>query len=213
MPIPASQIVEVNPRIITPGGNDLEFNALFLSSSSVIPLSQFVLAFTSATDVGNYFGMNSQEYALAGTYFQGFNNSMNKPAALLIAPRVSAAVAAFVRSGTFTGTLAALQEITSGTFNITLGEAAVELTSISFASATSLSGVAAALQDALQAWTPSEGSAPVAVSSATVTYNSTLNAFTVTSGSAGADASLVMPSGSVATALGFYADSGAVLSA
>lgn len=213
MPIPASQIVEVNPRIITPGGNDLEFNALFLSSSSVIPLSQFVLAFTSAADVGNYFGMDSQEYALAGTYFQGFNNSMAKPAALLIAPRVSTAVAAFVRSGAFSGTLASLQEITAGTFNITLGEAAVELTGISFASATSLSGVAAALQDALQAWTPSEGSAPVAVSSATVGYNSTLNAFTVTSGSAGADASLVMPSGSVATALGFDADSGAVLSA
>lgn len=213
MPIPASQIVEVNPRVITPGGSDLDFNALFLSSSQAIPLSQFVLAFTSAADVGNYFGLDSQEYSLAGTYFQGFNNSQAKPSALLIAPRVNSAVAAFVRSGPFTGTLALLNEITAGTFNITLDETEVELSEISFASATSLSGVASALQTALQAWTPTQGETPVAVSSATVSYNSTLNAFTVTSGAAGADDSIIMPTGSIATALGFDEDAGAVLSA
>lgn len=212
MPIPASQIVEVNPRIVTPGGNDLEFNALFLSASSVIPLSQFVLAFTSAADVGAYFGLESSEYTLAATYFQGFNNSQAKPNALLIAPRVNTAVAAFARTGAFTGTLAGLKEITAGTFNITLGEAEVELSSISFASATSLSGCATILETALQAWTPSSGTAPTAVTGATVTYSSTLNAFTVTSGAAGYDDSLVMPTGTVATALGFDTDSGAVLS-
>lgn len=200
MPIPASQIVEVNPRIVTPGGNDLEFNALFLSSSSVIPLSQFVLAFTSATDVGAYFGLDSEEYALAGTYFQGFDNSQSKPHALLIAPLMNAARAAFVRGGVFTLTLADLTAITDGTFNITLGGVAAELTGISFATATSLSACAAILQTALQAESESE-----AVSGATVTYSSTLNAFTVTSGAEGADASIALPSGTVASALGFAA--------
>ena len=50
MPIPASQIVQVNPRLITPGGSDLEFNGLMLSSSGVIPLSQFVISFSSAAE-------------------------------------------------------------------------------------------------------------------------------------------------------------------
>ena len=208
MPIPASQIVEVNPRIITPGGTDLAFNALFLSSSTAIPLSQFVLAFTSATDVGNYFGLDSNEYSLAATYFQGFNNSQAKPSALLIAPRLASAVPAFVRSAPYSGTLAALKEITSGTFNITLGETDVELSGISFATATSYSECAATLQTALQA-----GDEDVAVAQATVTYSSTLKSFTVTSGVAGADASLALPTGTVATALGFSADAGAVVSA
>ena len=79
MPIPASQIVQVNPRIVTPGGTDLEFNGLMLSSSGVIPLSQFVLSFSSADDVGAYFGLDSQEYALAQVYFMGYDDSFSKP--------------------------------------------------------------------------------------------------------------------------------------
>ena len=212
MPIPASQIVEVNPRIVTPGGNDLDFNALFLSPSGVIPMSQFVLAFTSAADVGRYFGLDSNEYVLAGTYFQGFDNSQNKPHALLIAPRVNAARAAFVRSGAYEQTLADLTNITDGTFNITLGGANVELTDISFASATSYSEVAYALQTAIQAWTPLEGSAPMAVTAATVEYTSVFNAFVVTSGTAGVDADIALPTGSVASIMGFTADNGAVVS-
>lgn len=210
MPIPASQIVEVNPRIVTPGGNDLEFNALFLSSSSVIPLSQFVLAFTSATDVGNYFGMDSVEYSLAGTYFQGFNNSQAKPAALLIAPYVSSAQKAFVRGGTFTGTLSDLTDITAGTFNITIDENAIELTGITFASATSLSAVAAALQTELNAWEDDNNNTPSAVANATVQYSTLFKSFTVTSGDAGEDDSIVLPTGTVASALGFDDDAAVI---
>lgn len=212
MPIPASQIVEVNPRVITPGGDDLDFNALFLSSSSVIPLSQFVLAFTSATDIGNYFGLDSQEYALAGTYFQGFTNSQTKPHALLIAPRVNADVPAFVRAGQYGGTLEDLQSISDGTFNITLGGAQVELSGINLTLAMSYSEAAEILQTAIQAWTPLEGTAPLAVTAATVQYSSTFRAFTVTSGSAGTDNDLAMPLGTVASAMAFDAEEGAVVS-
>ncbi len=212
MPIPASQIVEVNPRIVTPGGNDLEFNALFLSSSSVIPLSQFVLAFTSAVDVGNYFGMDSTEYSLAATYFQGFDNSQAKPNALLIAPYVSAALPAFARGAQYTGTLADLTDITTGTFNCTIDENDIELTGITFAAATSFSDVAAALETALNAWQDDNNSTPTAVANATVKYSSVFKAFTITSGDAGTDDSFVLPTGTVASALGF-ADDAAVLSA
>lgn len=202
MPIPASQIVEINPRIVTPGGTDLDFNALFLSSSASIPLSQFVLAFTSATDVGNYFGLDSAEYSLAATYFQGFNNSQAKPKALLIAPRVNAAVPAFVRSGAFSGTVASLQEITAGTFNVTLGGNTAQLTGLNFAAQNTLSGVANVIQTALNAV------GTTAVGSATVAYST--DHFVITSGAAVADGTFSAASGSVAVPLGLDADAATV---
>lgn len=199
MPIPASQIVEVNPRVIAPGGNDLDFNALFLTSSTVIPMSQFVVAFTSAADVGAYFGLGSEEYILASTYFQGFNNSQAKPSALMFAPRVSASIPAFVRGDAYAGTLADLQAITDGTFTISLGGVEAELTGISFVTATSYSEAANILQTALNAYTDGGN----AFTTATVTYDSTLAAFTVTSGEAGVDDGITLPSGTIASTLGF----------
>lgn len=208
MPIPASQIVEVNPRVVAPGGNDLDFNSLFLTSSTIIPLSQFVVAFTSAADVGAYFGLDSEEYSLASTYFQGFNNSQAKPNALMFAPRVDSAQPAFVRGAAYGGTLADLQGVTDGTFSIALGGVTVELDSLTFATATSFSSVADMLQTAINGWKPTEGSAPAAVTAAMVSYDSTLGAFTVTSGTAGPDDGIALPSGSVASLLGF--DNGVV---
>ena len=82
MSIPASQIVQVNPRLLTPGGTDLEFNGLLLSGSDFIPSSQLVLPFPDADSVGEYFGMESDEYKAAAIYFQGYNNSFKKPRAL-----------------------------------------------------------------------------------------------------------------------------------
>ena len=198
MPIPASQIVEVNPRVITPGGNDLEFNALFLSDSSVIPLSQFVLAFTSATDVGNYFGLNSEEYLLSATYFQGFNNSQVKPSALLFAPLCNTAKNAFLRGGALGKTaLATLNTITSGTFNVMLAGRNCQLTGLSFASAQTMSDVTDTIQTALQSATNAN------VTSATCTYST--DHFVVTAGANGADATFSAASGPVAVALGLDA--------
>ena len=57
MPIPASFIVSVVPRLISPGGRDLEFNGLFLTQSAIIPYPQMVETFTSADAVAKYFGM------------------------------------------------------------------------------------------------------------------------------------------------------------
>lgn len=203
MPIPASQIVEVNPRVVTPGGSDLEFNALFLSESGVIPLSQFVLAFTSATDVGNYFGLDSNEYKLSATYFQGFNNSQAKPSALLFAPLLNAAQPAFVRGGALgKSALDTLNTITSGTFSITLAGRNCQLSGLNFAAATSMSAVASIIQTALQAATNAN------VTSATASYST--DHFVITAGANGEDATFSAASGAVAVALGLDAASATV---
>lgn len=208
MPIPASQIVQVNPRIVTPGGTDLEFNGLMLSSSGVIPLSQFVLSFSSAEDVGAYFGLDSQEYALAQVYFMGYDDSFSKPTTLLFAPRVADAQAAFIRGGAITQTLAQLKTLSDGQLTITLGGQQATVT-VDCSKANAFSDIAQAVQTALQA----KSGSGEAFTAATCTYSSTFNAFTITSGHTGEDDGLVYPSGTLADALNMTQTAGAVLSA
>lgn len=208
MPIPASQIVSVNPRLMTPGGNDLAFNALFLTSSPVIPVDQFVVSFATAEDVGAYFGLNSAEYDLAQTYFLGYSDSFTKPDALLFAPRVNQALAAFIRGGALSASLVEIQAIEDGTLSVTMGGTTADLSGLDFTTAASFSDVAGVIQTALNS------QAGAAFASAVVTYSSVFKAFTITSGTTGADESLtVYPSGTVADALNFTAAAGAVLSA
>lgn len=187
MPIPASQIVTVNPRLLTPGGTDLEFNGLLLSASEVIPSSQLALPFPDADSVGDYFGLDSPEYQAAVIYFQGYNNSFAKPRAFYVGRRVTQDAAPFMRGGSFNAvpsvTLAALKEIRSGGMSLTLGSHTGELGSLDFSGASSLSDVAQVLQTAIQAVTAGGD----AWTKAAVTYSSLFDAFTITGGAAGED--------------------------
>ena len=139
MPIPASQIVTVNPRLLTPGGNDLEFNGLLLSASEVIPSSQMALPFPDADSVGKYFGLDSPEYQAAAIYFQGYNNSFTKPRAFYVGRRVTEDAAPFIRGGAFnalpSATLAALREIRDGGMSLMLGSYRGALGSVDFSGA------------------------------------------------------------------------------
>ena len=158
MSIPASQIVQVNPRLLTPGGTDLEFNGLLLSTSGSIPSSQMVLPFPDPESVGAYFGLESQEYAAAQVYFLGYNNSFKKPRALYVARRNAEAAPAFIRGGALAGTpsqsLAALQAITSGTLSVQIGTGTATAQNLDFSAATSLSDVASIIQTAFGVTTP-----------------------------------------------------------
>ena len=210
MSIPASQIVTVNPRLLTPGGTDLEFNGLLLTKNASIPSSQFVLPFADPESVGAYFGTESDEYAAAVIYFQGYNNSFKKPRALYVAPRVDADRVAFIRGGAFgtlvSDTLANLKLITSGTLTLTLGADTESIAGLDFSAATSLSDIAATIQTAIRAET---GAAWVA---ATVEYSSLFDAFVITTGTAGKNVGVGYASGTVADALNLTEATGAILS-
>ena len=212
MSIPASQIVQVNPRLLTPGGTDLEFNGLLLSASLLIPSSQLVLPFPDPDSVGDYFGLESTEYQAAVTYFQGYNNSFKKPRALYVARRVAEDAAPFIRGASFgapaSQTLAALKGVTDGALTLLLGAYEGALTGIDFSSAASLSDVAATLQTAIRAKT--EGGA--SWTAATVTYSSLFDAFVVTGGASGAESGVGYASGSAADALLLTSEAGAALS-
>lgn len=177
MAIPASQIVNVTPRLIAAGGTDLVMNGLLLTTNPLIPLTDYALSFTSADAVGDYFGMTSDEYLFAVRYFLGYDNSFKKPRALLIAPRVLSDAAGWLRGGKNTATLAALQAVTDGAMDIDVDGTTVSLSSVDFSADTSLSDVAATLTTAFS-------------SAATVTYSSFTGAFQITSNTVGATSSV-----------------------
>ena len=202
MAIPAQYIVAINPRLITAGGNDLEFNGLFLTTNDLIPLSAPVLQFANADAVGAYFGLESDEYKAAQIYFLGYNNSFAKPRHLMIGRRVSSAVGAYLRGAEYTGGLGQIKQITAGTLNVTINGTEIALTGLDFSAVTSLSAAATVLQTALA----------TELASTTCTYSSLTGAFTISSPSTGDDETITYASGTVAELLGFTADAGAVLS-
>lgn len=212
MSIPASQIVTVNPRLLTPGGNDLEFNGLLLSKSALIPASQFVLPFPDPDSVGEYFGFESDEYKAAVIYFLGYNNSFNKPRAIYVALRAEDDRAPFIRGANFptitSQTLAALKQIDAGEMTIELGGFTGTLTGLDFSSANALSDIAQTIQTAMQA----QVAGGTAWTGATVTYSSLHDAYTITGGEAGAEQGIDFASGEVADALLLTQEAGAVLS-
>lgn len=177
MAIPASQIVNVTPRLIAAGGTDLVMNGLLLTQNALIPLTDFALSFTSAESVGDYFGTTSDEYLFAVRYFLGYDNSFKKPRALYVAPRVLSAASGWLRGGKLTATLADLQAVADGAMSVTVDGSAVALASIDLSAVTSFSDVATALTTAMSG-------------AATVTYSSFTRAFQIVSNTTGASSSV-----------------------
>lgn len=202
MAIPASQIVKINPRVIQASGTDLVLNGMFLTTNNLIPAGS-VMGFSTADDVGAFFGTASDEYTVAAVYFQGYKNSFKKPRQIFFGSRVNAAAAAWLRGSKFTGTLAQLQAVTAGTLDLSINGTAVALTALDFSSATSLSGCATVLQTALSA----------ALASTQCAYSSQTGAFQITSPTTGASSAITYcEDGTLATLLGLTEAKGATLS-
>lgn len=209
MAINASHIVQINPRLLEPGGRDLEFNGLILTKNNTIPTGDsLVLPFGDPDSVGDYLGLESDEFRLASIYFMGYTNSFRKPRALYIARRLDADAAPFIRGGAISQTVAQLRTIADGTLDLTLGTHTGSLTGINFSTISSFSDAATILQTAIH--TNEEGGADW--TGATVTYSSLFRAFTITGGQAGEDLVVDYATGTVADALNLTRAGGAILS-
>lgn len=204
MAIPASHIVEVLPRVITGGSENLELNGLLLSENSMISASTLVLEFPSAASVGAYFGIASTEYAAAEVYFTSYNNKFNTPKAFFVARRIAEDVAAWLRGSKFNGTLNQLKSIADGAFTIVVDGTAQTVSLVDLELATSLSHVAELITAKMSG-------------TATVTYSSLSKAFTITSNSTGESSEVSFAAApatgtDLAAALGLRAEDGAILS-
>lgn len=149
--IPVSQIVNITPQVLGAGGTGLSLTGLYLTASTRVPIGQ-IYSFASALAVSAFFGPASAEYTEALIYFNGFDGSDIKPAAILFTQYAWAApVAAYLRSGPGL-TLTEVKAITPGTITIAVDGLTHTSGSINLAGATSLSNAASLIQTALAAF-------------------------------------------------------------
>lgn len=200
--IPASQLVNVVPGVLTAGGNLLALNAVFFTQDTSIPYGT-VQGFTSAAAVTSWFGAGSAEASMANVYFQGFQNSNILPGTLYFMQYNTAAVGAYVRGGALTLTLAQLQAL-SGTLTTVVDGVSSTSLAINLSSATSFSNAAGLIQTGIQGGTPT--------STATVTYDSLRGAFVIHSASTGGTSTMAFVTGSLSAGLKLTQVTGAVLS-
>lgn len=196
--IPASDIVNVLPGVIAAGGTALEMVGLILTDDIRAPYG-YVLAFSSLSDVSDYFGSSSDEASAAAVYFNGYVGSFVKPATVLFAAYATAARSGWLRGGALALTLAELQAL-SGTLTITSAGTPLLSGTIDLSGATSFSNAAVIIQAAFT--TP-----PF-----TVTYDSIADAFLFTSTATGAAATTTYATGTLSTALKLTQATGAVVS-
>jgi hypothetical protein len=198
MTIPASDIVVVNPGVIGAGGSPLALNGVMLSQNTLIPTGS-VQSFASASAVSDYFGAASDEYALAQTYFLGFDNSTIKPGTLMFAPFVLADREAWLRSGSLAGmTLAQLQAL-SGTLIVTVDGTEFTSASISLAAATSFSNAATLIAAGF-----------TGVGAPTCDWDAVTSTFNLRSTTTGAASTIGYATGTLSTDLMFTSATGAI---
>lgn len=196
MSISASQIVNVIPGVINAGGTDLEITGLLLTKNALCPFPN-VMEFSSAEAVGAYFSELSDEYQAAQKYFLGYDGSTRKPRKLSFAKFVDETVAGFLIGGS-AGTLTEMKAITAGAFTINVDGSEKNVTDLDLSSATTQSEVATTLASE--------------IGGVTVTYNSNLNAFIITSETTGNTSAVSVATDGAQTPaaiLGLTADSGA----
>lgn len=191
MTIPASQLVDITPRVIGGGLSGLSFVGTFLSKNVNLPANTAV-PFYSQKAVGEYCGTNSTEYKLAGNYFLADSNSSRKPNVLWLFKKLDSAVAAFLRGSSNPATLAELKTITSGTLTITIDGTEKALTGLDFSAQTAFTGVATVVTTALN-------------SAGTCSWNTDFNAFVITSATTGATSKITLTSGTAAEKMGLNA--------
>src|SRR6185295_2516486 len=147
MSIPASAIVSVNPSVLSAGGQALDLSGLVLTTSTRVPIGT-VQSFSSALDVSNYFGASALESLGAAVYFNGFDGSNVKPAAILFSQYPTAAVSAYLRGASLASmTLAQLKALT-GTLTLTVNGVTTTSATINLTAATSFSNAAVIIQAA-----------------------------------------------------------------
>ena len=201
MTIPASDIVVVNPGVVGSGGNPLALNGVILTKNTLLPTGE-VRSFASNAAVSSFFGPASAEYAIAQTYFLGFDNSTIKPGALLFAPYVDTARAAWLQSGLMAGvSLTQLKAIPAGVLTLTVDGVSKTSSSIDLSAATSFSNAATLIAAGFTG-----PSAP------TCAWNAVNSTFTLTSPTTGDASSITFATGTLSAGLMLTSATGAILS-
>jgi len=180
--IPASLLVNVIPNVLNAGGNSLVMNGLVLTLNTRVPVGQVLSFPNDGTSVSKYFGPSSDEVSVANVYFAGFDNSTQKPAAILFTRFPAAGASAYLRGGPVnTLTIPQLKAI-NGVLSVVVDGYTYSNNAVTLAAATSYSSAATIIATALNNTLPSAASVTgaIAAGTATVTGNIAGSVLTVT---------------------------------
>ncbi len=178
--IPASQLVNPTPSVLSAGGNALVLNMLVLTQNPRVPVGAVMSFANDGSSVANFFGASAAEVAVSDVYFNGFDTSTRKPNSILFAQYNSTAVAAWLRSGRVSAlTLPQLQAI-SGDMTVVVDGTARTGTAVSLASATSFSSAAALIQAGLNASPATLASFTAAIAPATASVTGSISGYILT---------------------------------
>lgn len=202
MSIPASELVTITPRVNASTGGNLAFNGLFLTNNDLMPVDT-IKEFTSASEVAEFFGYDSDAYKAASVYFAGYENSLQKPSALLFFRHLNDDAYAFVRglpSDDEALMLTNLKAVDNGELVVNIGPAPLDLSGLNFTACNSLADCAVLLQDAIND-AGLEQSSEVFLN-AKVEYSSLTKAFSIFAGVAGPSIAVDYANGNVADVMG-----------
>lgn len=176
MPISISKYVNISSQVATGApvtGRSL-IGRLFTDNPLIPPGG--IIEKRSLSEVGDYFGTTSEEYARAVFYF-GWSSKTQKRAQLISFSRwVDSAVAPMIFGGPITASLSSFQAITTGAFALTIGGVTNQISGLNFSGAANFAAIATLIEDVIQTKTGTMWTA------ATVAYSSTTPGFNFVGG-------------------------------
>lgn len=196
--IPISQIVQMNPGVISAGGAASKLTGLVVTQDTSVAPGQ-VLDFFTASDVQKWFGVGSNEDLISQPYFAGIVNGGQLPYDLKFCRYSTTAMPAGVYGAQLSVTLAQLKAF-SGTLIVT--------TSATFTSATINLSSATDFNNAAALMTAGFTSPDFAI-----TYDANRGRFLLLTTATGATVNCSAVTGTLATNVGLSAAAGAFLQA
>ncbi len=179
MSIAFSKYIDITSGVAAaPVGTTRDLIGRIISINPLVPVG-YVLEFTTLVSVGDYFGTSSEEYLRALFYFSYISKLITKPNKLSFSRWVKTATEPKIFGAALSSTLAELQEITDGSFTLSIGGVIASVTGLDFSGAANLSAVAALIQAGIVA----EGTGTQFTNS-TVSYNSARGSFDFVGGDA-----------------------------
>lgn len=197
MSIPLSKDFSISSNVIAPAGNAIDANGLMLTNSTAIAPANLNYFYT-LRDVGDIFGLLSDEYEAAKIYFNGFDGSAVKPGKLLCIASPSAPTAGTLTTGSNASvSIESLKLLPIGSITISVDGVQQASDNINLSAVVAQSDVADALEAAL--------------TGVTVEYSSLSARYVITSNTTGAASSVSFATGAIANALMMTQATGAIV--
>lgn len=150
------------------------------TENALVPTGSIV-EFTDLASVLLYFGASSEEYKRASFYFGWVSKTLQTAKKISFARWANADTKPQIHGAIKTQSVSSYTSITDGSFHLSIGASAYDITGISFVGNATLADVASDIQTAIRA----ETGGGAMFTSATVTWNSTRGSFDFEGGVAG----------------------------